>query len=102
MRDTTLDPDDFVDQDTVTYAEFVIIPGASVSAASLVYGADGISFLESGYGDPWAIRIHEGYHFAGQPLPISDQAVRHVLETLADTSELAEFDWTAQTWTEFE
>ena len=112
MRDE-LDPNDFVDTDEVfeddydpdeiTLATFTIVPGDSVDHATLVYNEHGFSFLGGSSGPKWAIDLYSGYRYNGQPLELHDpDQARHVLETLAGTSEFSEYDWSAQDWAYFE
>ena len=112
MRDAP-DPNDFVDVDAafnddydpgeITLATFTVVPGDQVAHAELVYKAHGHHFLGGSAGPEWAIGLYYGYRYNGQNLPLHDpDEPRHVLEILAGTRSLEEYDWTGQDWAYFE
>lgn len=107
-----IDPNDFVDTDAVfeddydpekvTMATFTIVHGDEVNHAELVFRDDGIHFLGRSTRAKWGVSLYEGYHYNGQDLPIRPEAARHVLETVSGTTNLEEYDWSAQNWAYFE
>lgn len=93
-----LDPNDFVDVNEATggkkieRATFTIIPGTNRNAA-LRFRAGGIGFLGAQTSHNWAISLYSGNKYNGQDLPISDEAARHVLEKLARSRDIEDFEW---------
>ncbi len=107
------DPNDFVnvdeafgdgyDRDRIALASFVIVPGGEVANASLEYKDRGFAFLGGSGGPKWAIDLYAGYRYNGQDIPIHDpDAIRHILEKLAGTSDLSEYDWAGDDHAYFE
>lgn len=108
MNGNQLDPNDFIDTDAVfdaeynpdriTLATFTIVPGDQVNHCELVYWDDGVTFLGGPTGTNWAISMYYGYRYNGDDIPIMPDAARHILETLAGSRDLKDYDWAAQNW----
>lgn len=109
----TLDPNEWVDTDEafpesycpeegITHAEFTIIPGEGMNGLSLVFDADGISFLGAQSGAYWALSIYSPHRYSGQDIPVHHEHAEHILAEMAGTDVLGEFDWAAYDWTYFE
>jgi hypothetical protein len=95
-------PDDYSPAAGITHAEFTILPGDEVNRLSLVFDADGISFLGAFSGAYWALSIHAPYHYSGQDIPVHHEHAEHILAEMAGTDVFEEYDWHAQDWAYFE
>jgi hypothetical protein len=108
-----LDPNEFVDTDAVfdpeydaekiTMACFTVVPGESVDHAVLVYSESTMGLGGKRADTRWALSLYAAYHYNGDSLPLHDHdAPRYVLESIAGTRDLAEYDWAAADWAYFE
>ena len=103
----TLDPNNFVDvddvfpkyhdEDEISYAEFVIIPGTDTNGASLIYRKRGVE----GTSQEWGLSMRYGYIYNGPSIPISKRDADRILDNLY-SQPLDEVDWETDEHSYFE